>query len=311
MKSQPLAHTFSIVARDPQSGEMGVAVQSHWFSVGSVVPWAQAGIGAIATQSMAEISYGPLGLELLKGGKSAQQTLDALSLADENREVRQVAIVDARGEVAAHTGKRCIAEAGHIIGAGFSVQANMMLNDRIPTAMAKAYEAAIQNGIADLSERLLLALEAAQSAGGDIRGKQSAAIKVVGQDLSSKTWEGVQMELRVEDCPEPIPELRRVVNIHRAYTHMNQGDERLAAGDAAGALQAYEAAAKLAPQIVELPFWNAVSLADTGRLSEALPIFKDVFTREPIWAELLIRLVPAGLIKDDPEMIAAILKMKS
>lgn len=311
MKSQPLAHTFSIVARDPQSGEMGVAVQSHWFSVGSVVPWAQAGIGAIATQSMAEISYGPLGLELLKGGKSAQQTLDALLLADENREVRQVAIVDARGEVAAHTGKRCIAEAGHIIGAGFSVQANMMLNDRIPTAMAKAYEAAIQNGIADLSERLLLALEAAQSAGGDIRGKQSAAIKVVGQDLSSKTWEGVQMELRVEDCPEPIPELRRVVNIHRAYTHMNQGDERLAAGDAAGALQAYEAAAKLAPQIVELPFWNAVSLADTGRLSEALPIFKDVFTREPIWAELLIRLVPAGLIKDDPEMIAAILKMKS
>ncbi len=311
MKSQPLAHTFSIVARDPQSGEMGVAVQSHWFSVGSVVPWAQAGIGAIATQSMAEISYGPLGLELLKGGKSAQQTLDALLLADENREVRQVAIVDARGEVAAHTGKRCIAEAGHIIGAGFSVQANMMLNDRIPTAMAKAYEAAIQNGIADLSERLLLALEAAQSAGGDIRGKQSAAIKVVGKDLSSKTWEGVQMELRVEDCPEPIPELRRVVNIHRAYTHMNQGDERLAAGDAAGALQAYEAAAKLAPQIVELPFWNAVSLADTGRLSEALPIFKDVFTREPIWAELLIRLVPAGLIKDDPEMIAAILKMKS
>ncbi len=311
MKSQPLAHTFSIVARDPQSGEMGVAVQSHWFSVGSVVPWAQAGIGAIATQSMAEISYGPLGLELLKGGKSAQQTLDALLLADENREVRQVAIVDARGEVAVHTGKRCIAEAGHIIGAGFSVQANMMLNDRIPTAMAKAYEAAIQNGIADLSERLLLALEAAQSAGGDIRGKQSAAIKVVGKDLSSKTWEGVQMELRVEDCPEPIPELRRVVNIHRAYTHMNQGDERLAAGDAAGALQAYEAAAKLAPQIVELPFWNAVSLADTGRLSEALPIFKDVFTREPIWAELLIRLVPAGLIKDDPEMIAAILKMKS
>lgn len=311
MKSQPLAHTFSIVARDPQSGEMGVAVQSHWFSVGSVVPWAQAGIGAIATQSMAEISYGPLGLELLKGGKSAQQTLDALLLADENREVRQVAIVDARGEVAAHTGKRCIAEAGHIIGAGFSVQANMMLNDRIPTAMAKAYEAAIQNGIAFLSERLLLALEAAQSAGGDIRGKQSAAIKVVGKDLSSKTWEGVQMELRVEDCPEPIPELRRVVNIHRAYTHMNQGDERLAAGDAAGALQAYEAAAKLAPQIVELPFWNAVSLADTGRLSEALPIFKDVFTREPIWAELLIRLVPAGLIKDDPKMIAAILKMKS
>lgn len=311
MKSQPLAHTFSIVARDPQSGEMGVAVQSHWFSVGSVVPWAQAGIGAIATQSMAEISYGPLGLELLKGGKSAQQTLDALSLADENREVRQVAIVDARGEVAVHTGTHCIAEAGHIIGAGFSVQANMMLNDRIPTAMAKAYEAAIQNGIADLSERLLLALEAAQSAGGDIRGKQSAAIKVVGQDLSSKTWEGVQMELRVEDCPEPIPELRRVVNIHRAYTHMNQGDERLAAGDAAGALQAYEAAAKLAPQIVELPFWNAVSLADTGRLSEALPIFKDVFTREPIWAELLIRLVPAGLIKDDPKMIAAILKMKS
>ncbi len=310
MMNQPFAHTFSIVARDPESGEMGTAVQSHWFSVGSVVPWAQSGIGAIATQSLAEISYGPLGLDLLRGGKSARQTLDALLLADETREVRQVAIVDNNGEVAVHTGKRCIAEAGHISGTGYSVQANMMLNDTVPAAMSKAYENAMENGVKDLSERLLLALEAAQTAGGDIRGKQSAAIKVVGKDYSSKTWEGVQMELRVEDHPEPISELRRVVTIHRAYRHMNRGDECLAAGDAEGALQAYEAAAGLAPQIVELPFWNAVSLADTGKMTDALPIFKDVFTREPIWAELLTRLVPAGLIKDDPEMIAAILKMK-
>lgn len=311
MINKPFAHTFSIVARDPESGEMGVAVQSHWFSVGSVVPWAQAGIGAIATQSLTEISYGPLGLDLLRGGKSARQTLDALLQADENREVRQVAIVDANGEVAIHTGKRCIAEAGHISGAGYSVQANMMLNDSVPAAMSKAYESALGNGVKDLAERLLLALEAAQAAGGDIRGKQSAAIKVVGKDLSSKTWDGIQMELRVEDHPEPISELRRVVTIHRAYTHMNRGDECLAAGDAEGALKAYEAAAALAPQIIELPFWNAVSLADTGKMGEALPIFKEVFTREPIWAELLTRLVPAGLIKDDPEMIAAILRMKS
>jgi uncharacterized Ntn-hydrolase superfamily protein len=305
--AQPFAHTYSIVARDPSSGQMGVAVQSHWFSVGSVVPWAQAGVGAIATQSLTDISYGPLGLNLLRGGKSASQTLDALLMADENKDVRQVAIVDAKGNTAVHTGKRCIAEAGHIQGDGFTVEANMMLNDTVPAAMADAYRQALADPALDLCERMLRALDAAQEAGGDIRGKQSAAIKIVGPELTSKSWGGVILELRVEDHPEPLSELRRLVDIQRAYEFMNQGDEALAKGDMEQAKLAYEKAAQLAPQIVELPFWNAVSLADTGNLEVALPIFKDVFTREPVWAELLKRLVPAGLIKDDPEMLAKIL----
>ena len=227
-QENPFAHTFSIVARDTVTGQMGVAVQSHWFSVGSVVPWAQAGIGAIATQAMSEISYGPLGLDLLRGGKSAHQALDALLVADENREVRQVAMVDANGTVAVHTGRRCIQEASHCTGDGFSVQANMMLRPGVPEAMEAAYLASLQNKEFDLAERLLLALDAAQAAGGDIRGMQSAAIKVVGKELSSKVWEGVEMELRVEDHPEPLVELRRVMNIHRAYTWMNKGDADLA-----------------------------------------------------------------------------------
>lgn len=305
--AQPFAHTFSIVARDPSTGQMGVAVQSHWFSVGSVVPWAQSGVGAIATQSLTDISYGPLGLDLLRGGKTAGQALEALLTADENKEVRQVAMVDAQGNTAVHTGKRCIAEAGHIQGEGFTVEANMMLNETVPAAMADAYRRALADPELDLCERMLLALDAAQAAGGDIRGKQSAAIKIVGAELTSKSWGGVILELRVEDHPEPLVELRRLVDIQRAYEFMNQGDEALAKGEMELAKQAYEKAARLAPQIVELPFWNAVSLADTGCLDDALPIFKDVFAREPIWAELLKRLVPAGLIKDDPEMLAKIL----
>ncbi len=305
-RSQPFAHTFSIVARDPDTGQMGVAVQSHWFSVGSVVPWAQAGIGAIATQSLTDISYGPLGLDLLRGGKTAQQALDALLVADENKEVRQVAIVDAKRNVATHTGKRCIADAGHIQGDGFSVQANMMVNDTIPAAMAKAYTQASTDPELDLCARMLAALDAAQAAGGDVRGKQSAAIKIVGPELTSKIWGGIILELRVEDHPEPLQELRRLVEIQKAYEFMNQGDESLAKGEAEQAKVAYGKAATLAPQIVELPFWNAVSLADTGHLDDALPIFKEVFAREPMWAELVKRLVPAGLIKDDPEMLARI-----
>jgi uncharacterized Ntn-hydrolase superfamily protein len=306
----PFAHTFSIVARDPVTGQMGVAVQSHWFSVGSVVPWAQAGIGAIATQAMSEISYGPLGLDLLRGGKTARQALDALLLADENREVRQVAMVDAHGVTAVHTGARCIESAGHRCGDGFSVQANMMLKPGVPEAMEAAYLASMKNSEIDLSERLLLALEAAQAAGGDIRGMQSAAIKVVGKDLSSKVWEGVEMELRVEDHPEPLVELRRVMNIHRAYTWMNQGDNDLADHRPEAAQQAYQKAVDLAPEIVEIPFWNAVTLCESGHLDDALPVFKAVFEREPVWAELLRRLPAAGLFNASQDVMERIQKLK-
>ena len=302
----PFAHTYSIVARDPKTGQMGTAVQSHWFSVGSVVPWVQAGIGAIATQSLTEVSYGPLGLELLRGGKTAKQTLDALLIADEQREVRQVAIVDAGGNVAAHTGSRCIDFAGHIIGNGFSVQANMMLYDKVPAAMATAYQNSLFNESLDLADRLLLALEAAQSSGGDIRGQQSAAIKIVESGQTTKSWGGILMALNVEDHPDPLGELRRLVQIQRGYHHMSTGDDALAVGDTPAAMKAYQKAVEFAPQIVEIPFWNAVTLADTGKLDEALPIFREVFSKEPIWLELLKRLPKAGLIKEDNEMLKKI-----
>lgn len=306
---QPFAHTFSIVARDPVTGQMGVAVQSHWFSVGSVVTWGQAGVGVVATQSLTDISYGPLGLELLRGGKTAHQSLDALLAADDNREVRQVAMIDRNALVATHTGSRCIAEAGHIIGEGFSVQANMMLNSTVPQAMADAYVSASQLKDLDLAGKLLLALEAAQTAGGDIRGMQSAAIKIVSGELTSKSWGGVIMELRVEDHPTPLVELRRLVDVQRAYEYMNKGDDFLAADEPEKAFEAYAAARKLAPHILEIPFWNAVTLAESNRLDEALPIFAEIFKQEPIWLELLKRLPASGLFKADEKTMSKMSKL--
>jgi len=297
-----LAHTFSIVARDPQSGEMGVAVQSHWFSVGSVVTWAEAGVGAVATQALVEVSYGPLGLTLMRAGKPAAEALAALLAADEERGLRQVAMVDAAGRVAVHTGARCIADAGHEAGEGFSVQANMMASPDVWPAMARAYREAA----GDLAGRMCAALEAGQAAGGDVRGKQSAAILIVKPVSTGRPWADTVMELRVEDHPEPIRELRRLVGLHRAYQHMNRGDELLGAGEVEEALHEYRAAAGMAPEIEELPFWHAVTLADLGRVDEALPIFRDVFARNRDWATLLTRLPQAGLLRDDPEMMGRI-----
>lgn len=300
----PLAHTFSIVARDPATGEMGVAVQSHWFGVGRLVTWARAGVGAVATQSVVEVAYGPKGLALLEQGHSASDALSQLLAEDGGRDLRQVAVVDARGRVAAHTGARCIAEAGHITGDGFSVQANMMLNDSVWPAMARAY----QDAQGDLAERLLQALEAAQEAGGDVRGEQSAAILIVPADATDKPWEDVVMELRVEDHAAPTAELRRLVTLHRAYDRMNRGDDLLGKGEVEAALVEYRAAAEMAPDIAELPFWHAISLADIGNLDDALPIFRDVFARDPNLALLVQRLPASGLLRDDPEMMERILE---
>ena len=302
MKHFPLAHTFSIVAHDPIAGQMGVAVQSHWFSVGSVVTWAEPGVGVVATQALVETSYGPLGLEKMRDGISAPQALVELLAADELREVRQVAMVDAQGRNDVHTGKRCMEAAGHVKGEGFSVQANMMLNDTIWPAMADAYRSA--GG--DLAERLLVTLEAAQAAGGDVRGQQSAAILIVQTQKPENPWEGKVMELRVEDHPQPIVELRRLVQVQRAYEHMNRGDALLGKGDIEGALEAYRTAAALEPAMDELPFWHAVTLTDLGRLDEALPIFKGVFQSNRNWAVLLERLPPAGMMKENPEALKRI-----
>ncbi len=300
--SRPV-HTYSIVARDPATGDLGVAVQSHWFSVGTVVTWAEPGVGAVATQSFAEISYGPLGLKLMQAGKTAEQALAALLAADSHPEVRQVAMVDRHGNVAVHTGASCIAAAGHQTGEQYSVQANLMASDTVWGAMARAYEGAE----GDLADRLLAALEAAEGEGGDIRGRQSAALLVVPAAGRGRPWREAAVDLRVDDHPQPLAELRRLLRVHRAYEHMNRGDERLAEDDVEGALREYAAAAQLHPGNLEILYWQAVTMTGVGRLEEALPIFARVFAGDRRWRQLTPRLVPAGLLPDEDGVLERIL----
>jgi uncharacterized Ntn-hydrolase superfamily protein len=294
MSSRPV-HTFSIVARDPKTGEMGVAVQSHWFSVGPIVPWAEAGVGAVATQSFVDPAYGPKGLDLMRQGVSSPEALKKLIADDAGEAVRQVAIVDAQGRVAVHTGKNCIEAAGHRAGEGYSVQANLMLNDKVPAAMAEAFDKAQ----GDLAERMMAALEAAQGVGGDIRGKQSAAMVVVKAQSSGKPWQDRTVDLRVEDHPEPLKELRRLLGLNRAYAHMNAGDLAMEKKDVKRAMEEYTAAMKLAPDNLEIVFWSAFTLATNGKVDDALPMFKRVFAADPNWREVARRLPKAGLIPAD------------
>ena len=296
-------NTYSIVARDSLTGDMGVAVQSHWFSVGPVVPWARAGVGAVATQSLVLVSYGPLGLDLMEEGMSAPEALGKLVEEDVHSAVRQVAMVDVDGNVAAHTGDSCIAFASHHTGKGYSVQANMMLADTVVPAMARAYETAQ----GDLAERMLAALAAAQQAGGDIRGRQSAAILIVRAAATEEPWSDVVMDLRVEDNPQPVEELMRLVTIHRAYEFENLGDEAMAEGDLKAAMEAYGEAAKSAPDNLELAFWKGVSLVNVGRDDEGVPILRSVVERDANWKELLRRLPAAGLLTVSEERLAKIL----
>ena len=295
-------HTFSIVARDPNTGELGVAVQSHWFSVGPIVPWAEAGVGAIATQSFVDSSYGPLGLALMRAGRSAPDALKALLAGDEGREVRQVAMIDALGRVDAWTGKNDIQAAGHHVGKDYSVQANLMMNERIWPAMAAAFEATK----GDLAERMLAALDAAQAAGGDIRGRQSAALIVVSGKPTGQAWKDRVFDLRVDDSAEPLKELRRLVTLQRAYNHMNAGDLAVEKKDNEGALREYGAAEQLVPDNAEMIYWHAVALVNMGRVEESLPLFKRVFAMDRNWIELTPRLPKSGLLPNDPKLIERI-----
>jgi uncharacterized Ntn-hydrolase superfamily protein len=289
----PLAHTYSIVALDSVTGEIGAAVQSHWFSVGSNVIWAEAGVGAVATQSFINVSFGPRGLQLLKEEKSPQEALKILIDGDEGRDFRQLAIIDAAGNTAAYTGKKCIPAAGNINKKYYSVQANLMLNDKVWPAMKKAFT----NTEAPLAERLIAALEAAQDAGGDIRGRQSAAILVVKAKSTGKIWEDRLIDLRVEDNPQPVQELKRVLRMYRAYEHMNAGDLAVEKGDEQGALREYGAAETMFPENLEMKYWHAVSLVNMGDLDAALPLFHEVFEADPNWKTLTPRLAPIGLLK--------------
>lgn len=304
--SRPV-HTYSIVARDPATGQLGVAVQSHWFSVGPLVPWAEAGVGAIATQSFVNPAYGPDGLAAMRAGKTASQALAGLLAEDPGKPVRQVAMIDANGNVAAHTGAMCIPSAGHYVGENFSVQANLMLSDEVWPAMAGAYKATE----GDLADRMLAALDAAQSVGGDIRGKQSAAMIVVSGTPSGIPWVDRIVDLRVEDHPEPLRELRRLVTVNRAYQHMNAGDLAVEHGDTKKALQEYAAAEAIMPENLEIAYWHAVNLVNLGRLDESLPLFKKVFEGDPNWAELTPRLLQVDLLQVDDAGLIKILSMVS
>ena len=300
-------HTYSIVARDPDTGELGVAVQSHWFSVGPIVAWAEAGVGAVATQSFVDPSYGKNGLDLMRAGKSAPDTLKGLLAKDEAREVRQVAMIDAQGRVDAFTGKNDIQAAGHFVGKNFSVQANLMLNDKVWPAMARAFE----NTKGDLAERMLAALDAAQAVGGDIRGKQSAALVVVTGKPTGQAWKDRTFDLRVDDSPQPLQELRRLVRLQRAYNHMNAGDLAVEKKDNEGALREYAAAEKLVPNNAEMIYWHAVALVNMGRVDESLPLFRKVFAMDPNWLTLTPRLPKSGLLPDDPKIIQKIVAVGS
>jgi uncharacterized Ntn-hydrolase superfamily protein len=304
-KQMKRLHTYSIVALDIKTNQIGVAVQSHWFAVGALCPWIEPGVGAITTQSMVEVSYGPKGLDLLRNGETSQEALKLLLEADDGRDLRQVAIVDAKGNIAVHTGNRCIAEAGHQTGDSFSVQANMMLNNSVWPAMASAFE----NTKGTLADHLIAALQAAQDAGGDIRGKQSAALMIAENVRDDTPWTHMLTNLRVDDHTEPIIELQRLLYVQHAYDLMNEGDDLLIKEQSEAARKKYQQAAELAPDIEELPFWQAVTLADTGKIDQALPIFQRVFSRNQNWALLVQRLPSSGLLTDDPGVMRKILSV--
>jgi uncharacterized Ntn-hydrolase superfamily protein len=277
--------TYSIVARDSVTGQIGVAVQSHWFAVGTVVSWAEPGVGAVATQSIAERSYGPNALDLLRAGTDAQRALLGLTVADEGAEVRQVAIIDARGRAAVHTGSGCVPEAGHCLRSGFCCQANMMASATVPESMATAFGATRGT----LAERLLAALDAAEADGGDVRGRQSAALLVV--PPQGERWRRL-FDLRVDDHPDPLAELRRLHGLQVAYDTSEQAEQLVAEGRHDEAAPLFERAAELAPDNDELLFWAGLGAGQGGDLAVAVERVRAAAALNPRWLELLGRLPP-------------------
>ena len=286
---------------------MGVAVQSHWFAVGTIVSWGEAGVGVIATQSFVNPSFGPRGLNLLKQGLSAQQVLDLLIESDEGRDFRQLAILDSKGNAAAYTGKKCIDDAGQIVGSNYSVQANMMLNDKVWGAMSNTFE----NSKGNLADRLLEALDAAQDVGGDIRGKQSAAILVVKAKPTGNIWEDRIVDIRIDDHENPLKEIRRVYNVHSAYEHMNKGDLAIEHNDMDLAMKEYSAAETMFPENEEMKYWHAVTLANMGKVEESLPLFKEVFNMNDNWVKLTARLIKPQLLNVSTEDLNKILNLSN
>jgi uncharacterized Ntn-hydrolase superfamily protein len=300
----PFAHTYSIVARDPETGQLGVAVQSHYFSVGSAATWAEAGIGAVATQSLVDPAYGMLGLDLMRAGKGAQDALAGLLASDPANAVRQVGMVDAQGRAAAHTGQLAIGEAGHVIGQGFTVQANMMLRNTVWPAMAEAYRSAR----GELVDKLLAALDAAEGEGGDIRGRQSAAILIVAGHNTGRPWVDRIFDLRVDDAPEPLKEIRRLVAVARAYTHLRRAQEARQKNDSQLMSREFEAAAALCGDNPEMRFWHAIGLIGLGQVDDGIAILRKTANRDRNWITLALR-VAELVLKDDPAVIERIRRL--
>jgi uncharacterized Ntn-hydrolase superfamily protein len=295
--------TYSLVARDPETGDLGVAVQSHFFSVGSVVSWAEPGVGAVATQSFAETTYGARGLELMRAGRSAAGALGELVDQDESEAVRQVAMIDSAGRVAVHTGHGCIPEAAHQVGNQMSAQANMMRNSTVPGAMVKAFASAE----AELAWRLLAALDAAEAEGGDVRGRQSAALLVVSGKRTDTPWKERLVDLRVEDHPDPLVELRRLLRLRKAYDLVEEAEVAAVNGDMEASARHYELAHEIVPDNVEIAFWYGLALAGAGRVEEGRQLVHRAVAANDGWAELLKRLPQTGLMPDDPDLLRALL----
>jgi uncharacterized Ntn-hydrolase superfamily protein len=275
--------TYSIVGRDPDTGELGVAVQSRAFNVGAAVPWGAPGVGVVATQSYTEQSYGPLGLELLRAGKTPEQALEELVAADKEPEYRQVAILDAEGRVAVHVGEACIPAAGYVSGDGFSAQANMAASERVWEAMADAFA----GSEGPLAERLLDALDAAEAAGGDWRGRQGATILVVAAE--GQPWER-EADLRVEDHPQPLAELRRLLRLGRAY-EATRGPPGPSAEDL-----------EILPELDRL--WARIFTATaTGRLDEAREWLRPLLEDEPRWADFVRSLADRKLVPNADKLL--------
>lgn len=286
--------TYSIVARDPETGEIGVAVQTALPGVGRLCPWAEAGVGAVATQALVRVAHGPSGLALMRNGFPAPQALAAVLGGDPDREVRQVGMIDVQGQVASHTGKETIRYAGHRVGEQFAAQANMMAKNTVPAAMAAAFT----ETSGALVLRILAAMDAAQAEGGDFRGQQSTALKLVSGDLPQNSWEGVLYDLRVDDHPTPLKELRRLVDRHRAYLMTDEAETLAASGDIEGAMQRYQEAITLDPTESQLRFWFALVMADErGQIARVEPILRELFAKEPMWAECLRRYADARPLK--------------
>jgi uncharacterized Ntn-hydrolase superfamily protein len=288
--------TYSIVARDPETGRFGVAVQSHFLGVGPVVPWLEAGVGAIATQAQVDVSFGPLGLELLREGRSAAQVVAALVASDPNAQVRQLGVVDREGRAAAFTGEKTIPAAGHLVRDGFTVQGNLLERDTCWPAMAAAYEAALAEGL-PFSERLIRAMEAAEAEGGDVRGRQSSAIMIVEADVQAAPRRGKVLDARVDDHPDPVPELRRLVSLYESYDLVETEDD-------ATDPDRYAEARRRAPEAYELVFWMGVEHLRHGDLEGARRELAIAFAADTRWRTTLQHLVDARWENLTPELVA-------